>query len=508
MDERKSKPGSVRKKVFRIIMAVLVVLAVKIIVTILSQPKASTDYVAKINELTKPANYDPKDDASPYYQKALILLVEKPSELYQKNAMSTMALYNICWPDEIDPNTFNVIREWVTENQPALKQARLAVEKPYYWLKLKTKEEEKHNSETRHPDLREISRISTSMLWHALINAYDGNDEDAFSDIITVYRMGIHKCGTPSLIMEQSMGLSLKKKSIDATIVILANKKVDDDLLKSFKKKIESLSEKTYMDLRAETLQTKELVEVSFARNLLGQDRLAFSKYRCFQCMGGLPPGRWKNCFWGPTRAETMTLIDNLMSLHEPLNGKTMWEFKNTFAEHIQQIDELTYNHFLTQTYYPCYITQLERIQQTQSYFNGLITILSLLLYKSENGSYPETLDALVEAGLLNNVPIDPYSNKGLGYLLSDDDFKLYSIGTDFEDNKAEIFEKTLSYPMGLLKKMLPGSPLSFRNSTNIWPKISRTYKDIVYWPVTGPDQIRTERKNNWKKRDFPHEMF
>jgi len=66
---------------------------------------------------------------------------------------------------------------------------------------------------------------------------------------------------------------------------------------------------------------------------------------------------------------------------------------------------------------------------------DSLITTLALLRYKADEGQLPENLDELVASGYLKKLPMDPYSDGSLVYRKIDEDFVLYSLGADFDDD-------------------------------------------------------------------------
>lgn len=61
-------------------------------------------------------------------------------------------------------------------------------------------------------------------------------------------------------------------------------------------------------------------------------------------------------------------------------------------------------------------------------------TGLACRLYKSRNGSYPETLDALVP-GILKEIPIDPFTGDPLIYRREGEGFIVYSLGSNQKDD-------------------------------------------------------------------------
>jgi hypothetical protein len=63
------------------------------------------------------------------------------------------------------------------------------------------------------------------------------------------------------------------------------------------------------------------------------------------------------------------------------------------------------------------------------------LTVLALNRWQLEKGQYPMSLGELVMAGYIEQVPMDPYSDKPLVYKKTDDSFVLYSFGPDFDDD-------------------------------------------------------------------------
>jgi len=116
---------------------------------------------------------------------------------------------------------------------------------------------------------------------------------------------------------------------------------------------------------------------------------------------------------------------------------------------------------------------------ETKAQTEALITVLAILRYKADTGQFPETLDGLVSSGYLKAVPNDPYSNSALVYKLTEDGFKLYSVGKDFSDDGGTI--EVVNEAM-----QMPG----FRK-TGIIPRIHSP--DIVYWPVRDLEKLRYE---------------
>ena len=82
-----------------------------------------------------------------------------------------------------------------------------------------------------------------------------------------------------------------------------------------------------------------------------------------------------------------------------------------------------------------------------------------------EKGGYPKTLNALVEADFLKQLPMDPYSDKPFVYRKTDDGFILYSVGNNFKDDG------------GIVIRDSEGTP-------KWWYEWNNKEGDVVFWSL------------------------
>lgn len=80
------------------------------------------------------------------------------------------------------------------------------------------------------------------------------------------------------------------------------------------------------------------------------------------------------------------------------------------------------------------YGTLFLKSAQLEATFLAARTGLACRLYKSRNGSYPESLEALVP-GILAEVPIDPFTGKPFVYRHEGEGFIVYSLGSNEKDD-------------------------------------------------------------------------
>jgi len=66
---------------------------------------------------------------------------------------------------------------------------------------------------------------------------------------------------------------------------------------------------------------------------------------------------------------------------------------------------------------------------------HGLNMIMAVLEFKENSGRLPASLSELQNAGLLQEMPIDPFSDKPMKYKRLNGNFTVYSCGVDFDDD-------------------------------------------------------------------------
>jgi membrane protease YdiL (CAAX protease family) len=85
--------------------------------------KVATDYVAKMTQGVRPADYDASSDARDCYERASQVVVEMPEMLGQ---------YRRGFPDNWPEGVFEQFRRWVADNEAALGLVTEGARKPYY----------------------------------------------------------------------------------------------------------------------------------------------------------------------------------------------------------------------------------------------------------------------------------------------------------------------------------------------------------------------------------------
>lgn len=109
------------------------------------------------------------------------------------------------------------------------------------------------------------------------------------------------------------------------------------------------------------------------------------------------------------------------------------------------------------------------------------MSVLAILRYQKEKGTYPADLEALVEQGYLSQPPMDPWSDKPLAYRKTEDGFILYSVGFNFEDDGGEVSR-------------------DYKGRVSRWG--TEEAGDAVLWPMPKPETPEEREERLEKERE------
>lgn len=462
-----------------------------------AKPKVTINYVAEYNRITRPVNYDPNDNAAPYYQKALDAFVKMPNELR--------------WPEGNRLTDFNGVEQalfenWIASNSQAFEYFREAVNKPYYWIKRTPAETDDYLTKNYMGgivchDTIQLRYLAKAIGWGAKLKAAKSEFKVAFENIIECYRAGNHKCNPNLIWVEQDFGLYIKQDAVQNAFIILDKSKVDDKALKFLQDALQQeLDMDTYIPgCQAEKLYKLDELQRTFIDNCWGTGRLwwRFGFGVVIPCLSHGEADERKirmSCFTGPTRKQVVEQIERTSALFNQVMTKTPCQAKNKGRDYFEEINNINNRYFSLKILDigiidPIHIFNLYHETRTQT--KALIAVCAILRFKADNSRLPATLDELVSAGYLQSVPMDPYSDVPLVYKPNEDKFRLYRIGEDF------------SYDGGVIevrKKLAWGI-----NGAQIVPYIYSP--DVVYWPFRDLKKLRYELNINNNEAEVRKEI-
>jgi len=347
----------------------------------IAQGQADTiDYIAELNKIGM-AGRPESDNAAPYYQKAIELLIKKPADL----TISTRS-----WLKEQPTQQQALLRKWVQDNSSALEQLQLGSQKSYCWF-MQTDQK----PQTEMPRLTPIRELAMALQARAMLQAEDGGVSGAVNDIVTLYRSGAHIAAGPKLLIEKLVGISIKALSIRAAFNILDGKMIDTDSMKNLQNQLEQLSANYSepFDVRGEKVYMQGQIETD-------------PQYHAFK-----------------------PYLKNALEYYDTTSAKTPWQIHTEPVQSPPSDNPLTTD--MTK------IIEIEYRSRTDT--QALITTLALMRYKSDKGAYPAALPELVRAGYIKELPTDPFSNNPLVYRQTRESFTLYSFGVDYDDDGGDM---------------------------------------------------------------------
>jgi hypothetical protein len=432
----------------------------------LGEPTISINYIEQATRLARPV-VDQSLNAAPLYQKAIdayrkapdlriereILHSRRSSDPVKRREITveTLSLLRALnaedWITDLNEKELSLLQQWVSGNTEAIEYFRQAAEKPHCWWHRRAKDN--IVIAALMPELNSIRRLSQLLCWQAKLKAYNGDIENALEDLLSCYQTGMHFKGPRSLI-EQLVGIAIQSLSVQNAFVILSNQQIDDLLLKDFQGKLEILMGRDFhtMDYKVESFMGLDFIQRCYTDDGHGS--------------GHLIPGRVRE-YWklmdhydtenelaeyarflamslaGADREQMTREFEKYYTAVQQWAPKTLWQLKEENIDTGMGMHE--WSDFRRARYWPltafapALAKASELSHRAKAQTEALIATIAAIRYKRLHGDYPENLDPLLEADLLKELPMEPYSDKPLVYKRAADGFMLYSLGADFDDD-------------------------------------------------------------------------
>ena len=420
-------------------------------------PNVAVDYSQWLNELVRQGR-DENLNAKPYYDKAMELALELPESL---EAASD-------YKGSIDDVDSVELEKYLDEMKPAFDALREGAEKPYYWPDYSIKEKVTRHSEfqariieSQLESLSKIKQLAQSLRYYQIPwDVRNGNVEGALEDSNVLREFGSHFIGK-GLLIEQLVGIAVEAMGMANIEKILFEHDVDTDILKWLQIEIEKdyVGRSFVFDHEMEKGFWLDWIQRGFTDDGNGNGRVLRE---------GLPlvikdnKGMLSGFFFGtyPDRREVTESIESFFDECNKKYSIAPWKLQGDEEEIIESAGFSSTSSFLNQSFLVSYkVNQLGWRYVCER--NALVAICGVLRYKQENGHIPASLEELVEAGFLSELPFDPFSGNSLIYRPEGDSFILYSFGLDLKDNGGVVSTKN-------------GKPFKWHGTDG----------DAVFWPV------------------------
>ncbi|MCI0499007.1 MAG: hypothetical protein L0Y36_04925 [Planctomycetales bacterium] len=450
------------------------------------KPIITTNYLEMMNQQVRPSA-DESMNAWPDYERAVQSYVEPMTLNLQtgvfaeepdtpphpqddqdnliKLDISPRPLKSLSGPER------QIVEKWLSDNRPALSWVHQGNQKPYYWRTYSTGE--KDTTEliaVLLPHLSEFKKLAQLCCWQGLREAEHGNVDQAFDAVLESYVLGKH-LRNKNILIEQLVAIAIEGLSTKTMKMLLDEhvQTMDAAALDSIRGRFEKIisAEDFTVGFDGEKLFMYDEIQRSFTQSRLGRSHLYVQRVSRLGAVVSntgeeTPLAQWfRILFTHPDREQTLQSAEQFYAAMNELAVQSPARVRNGNIDIDRQLQELTKGNVLLELLMPA----LEKVNilshRNRIDSQALPAILAILQYQKQNGTFPETLDALVENGLLNNVPIDPFSDNPLVYKKMDNGFTLYSVGQNFVDDG------------GLQGK-------DSRGKSTLWGNDG----DAVFWPV------------------------
>jgi hypothetical protein len=400
------------------------------------KPKVMINYLAEYNKLSKPVNFDPNQNAQKSYNEAVNTFFKMPQDL---------ARISLEWPEDFNQANQNLLQIWLAANKESLHQFDVASKKPYYWIESRAFDNDLRNIQIF--ELYDLRELFDAILLDAKVKAINGEYSEAFEDLLAHYRASIQKCDTSRFIIVFRDSLQSLQRVTRTTLLIIKKTQVPVSILNSFQKDIDGIISYKFHppDLMADKLFTYDILQRMYVYKPDGSGRLSWTGIKD---ISGYDPscvaGSWgtiKFFLAGPTQKEVKGQIDSYYEQVQNAFTMTPWQlnqrkpnfFENLYRPRFDSLFLLVYAGTYRNDFYDYYTTQVQ--------LESLLATISVLRFQQDKGRLPNNLDELVKDGYLKKLPADPYSDKSLIYKIEEGNFKLFSVGKNFEDDGGK--EKT-----------------------------------------------------------------
>ncbi len=416
------------------------------------KPAVTIDYLAEFNQMVRPA-VDESLNAAPFYNEA--------EKRYEQLSEDNKELFDLLSkkPGEVTPEQKQLIEKWLSDNEETLELVITGSQKPYYWPEYVNKNKSDGMIGVIIPSLSGFRTLCRSLVWRAQLRAEKDQFEDAFSDIKSCYRFGQHLRGNKTLI-EQLVGIAIEAISVRTIRDIISEFKIEPALLTALQKDFEqiTLGEDFTVSFKGERLFVNDEIQRCFTEGRLGGGHLYLPRLR--DLGGSIGFGGFENAdfydvliqighifFTHPNKRESREMADRFYAFWEKIAAENPGQLQAKGIDFNKESIQIIKGNLFLEIMAPALGKVNEISYRSKTEVQATLLLIVLLRYKQNVGTYPNSLEELVTAGYIKEIPIDSFSDKPLVYKKIGDDFTLYSVGLNFSDDGGQIGKDSKDKP-------------------------------------------------------------
>jgi hypothetical protein len=269
--------------------------------------------------------------------------------------------------------------------------------------------------------------------------------EDALEAVNQAYIFANYIRGKKNSFSEQLTAMAIDITTNRTCRIILSEKfdTIGETMLAKAVKSLEQIIAKTdfSLDFTSEQLGVLDAIQRCFVESKVGKDHLylpgvgySHGNEQMAEILGWKGSGL-KILFTHPGKEQTLKSMDEYFAACTKIADKTPASLKAEFNPVKQLTEDFNFNNIVLGMLLSDLGKSVEYAHRIRINTEATLATMAIIRYYKQNSEFPENLQVLVDAGLLSEIPIDPFSDKDLTYKKIDGGFTLYSFGSNMVDD-------------------------------------------------------------------------
>ncbi len=474
-----------------VLFLVVSVVALYVLYLYTGKPHIDINYIEKINHANR---VDPPLNAALIYQQAIDKFVDIEEEAKKSgnfnHPVTYASFFDTEWQD-MPQDKCGLFIENLNQNAEAIKLYKQAAQLPSYWMQ--RAEQPDFLMHVAMPELSHMRDLMFLLAIEAEFKIQNKNYNNALENYFTIIKTGrlLNSLKIKTHI-EDLVGISIRAQGYQRIMEMLSNGQLSNADLERVKLFLNEYAENgaDTIALQGEKMSFMDLVQHTYTPDTFGRGHFAPSAIKLLDVTDSLSDEipEWIFGMGGAIlfaqRSGVEKMFDGRFAFQEELFTTVPWESRNMTLPVQYDLEEVPYSMQLKYFIVDAYGAVMDKISRLkyrlQNDYYAALVILSLHQYKLSRGQFPDNLEQLAEAGLIDLVPRDAFGPGNFIYTRLNDDFTLYSYGVNYQDDggkwgfKKYKEDKTSKFDDGQIKYKYYGDP----------KRIGGYGGDDVFWPL------------------------
>ncbi len=386
---------------------------------------ATHDYGSELAALSRDLiELGEEENAWPHYVRASALIVEGPAGLDRADLQM--------WPGDLPSVDVRALRTWISDNERAIAEFELGTQK-VYCLRDYTIAPFREIVEV--PFLRKGLTLTSLLLARAKTNQIEDRLPQVISDLYTCYQFAEQLVG-PRPINELLVGVNVRINTTRAAMQIAAHGRSEVACLRELHglSQARTVHGPALIDFAGERIVVHQYVQGVFTDDGAGEGHIPLNVIARLMTLPSY--SRHDVRAWTKlSRRRTVRQADELFAYFDGVKGCTPFELYGVGRSMHARAREIASDNALLLVNVDKLVGAYLRAYRARAMEDGLAVTIAILQFSLTHGHPPDALTSLVREGYLEFLPVDPFSGSPFKYKRIGDDFLLYSLGSDFDDD-------------------------------------------------------------------------